>query len=136
MIYGTSDPKGLAVHHGLSEEICLFASPSADRPGPARRLGPLQGHGEAAGGGSGAGHGLRELIEDAALSARAPILPVVEIDSYSQIKKLAMRGVGYGILRAWRSAGRSRRACSGAGASRSRPSRARSTSPTRPSGRS
>jgi LysR family nitrogen assimilation transcriptional regulator len=98
-IYSTSDPRGLAVHHGLSEEICLFASSSigggAELEGgtinlnDAARL-PLVVPGP--------GHGLRELIEDAALSVRAPIQPAIEIDSYSQIKKLVMRGLGYGIL--------------------------------------
>ena len=99
MIYSTSNPRGLAVHHGLSEEICLFASPrfggkddiggAAVRLEDAARLPLLV---------PGPGHGLRELIEEAALSIRVPISPVVEIDSYSQIKKLALRGLGYGIL--------------------------------------
>ena len=99
MIYNTSSPRGLAVHHGLSEEICLFASPSFggkdDIEGAAVRLAdaallPLLVPGP--------GHGLRELIEEAALSIRVPIVPTVEIDSYGQIKKLALRGLGYGIL--------------------------------------
>ena len=102
MIYSTSDPRGLAVHHGLSEEICLFASPSfgdqVDLAGNTVRLHeaarlPLVVPGP--------GHGLRELIEDAALSIRVPIHPAIEIDSYSQIKKLVMRGLGYGILPRW-----------------------------------
>lgn len=99
MIYNTSSPKGLAVHHGLSEEICLFARPSFggkdDIEGAAVRLEdaallPLLVPGP--------GHGLRELIEEAAQTLRIPITPAVEIDSYSQIKKLAQRGLGYGIL--------------------------------------
>jgi LysR family nitrogen assimilation transcriptional regulator len=99
MIYSTSDPRGLAFHHGLSEEICLFAKPSFggedDIKGFAIRLKdaaalPLLV--------PGSGHGLRELLEDAALTIRVPIVPAVEIDSYSQIKKLAQRGLGYGIL--------------------------------------
>lgn len=99
MIYSTSDPRGLAVHHGLSEEICLFCSASLDATrtikGPrisladAARL-PLVVPGP--------GHGLRELIEDAGLAARVPITPAIEIDSYSQIKKLVLRGLGFGIL--------------------------------------
>ncbi|MFD1984244.1 LysR family transcriptional regulator [Mesorhizobium newzealandense] len=65
MIYATSDPRGLAVHHGLSEEICLFAAPVDSRPAPTCQallwsfvtsLGlPLVVPGP--------GHGLRELIE-------------------------------------------------------------------------
>ncbi|MFI0843255.1 LysR family transcriptional regulator [Mesorhizobium sp. IMUNJ 23232] len=99
MIYNTSSPRGLAVHHGLSEEICLFARPSFggkdDIEGAAVRLEeaallPLLVPGP--------GHGLRELIEEAAQTVRVPITPAVEIDSYSQIKKLAQRGLGYGIL--------------------------------------
>ncbi|MDQ6434525.1 LysR substrate-binding domain-containing protein [Mesorhizobium sp. LHD-90] len=99
MIYGTSDPRGLAFHHGLSEEICLFVSTQFEGDGTiagetiklsdAARLPLLV---------PGPGHGLRELIETAALSIRVPIAPAVEIDSYSQIKKLAQRGLGYGIL--------------------------------------
>lgn len=99
MIYSTADPQGLAVHHGLSEEICLFASPGiegvADLKGNTVRLAdaaslPLVVPGP--------GHGLRELIDEAALSARVALNPAVEIDSYSQIKKLVERGLGFGIL--------------------------------------
>lgn len=99
MIYSTSDPRGLAVHHVLSEEICFFASPSAaadmDPKAGAIRLAdavrlPLVIPGP--------GHGLRELIDDSALSIGAPINPSIEIDSYSQIKKLVARGMGFGIL--------------------------------------
>ncbi|MGE0210662.1 MAG: LysR family transcriptional regulator [Parvibaculaceae bacterium] len=99
MIYSTSDPRGLAVHHGLSEEICLFANPSMEiqaalkknrvRLADAAKL-PLVVPGP--------GHGLRELIEDASLSVKVPIHAAIEIDSYSQIKKLVMRGLGFGIL--------------------------------------
>ncbi len=99
MIYSTSDPSGLAVHLGLSEEICLFASASREQPArlnvpsiklaAAARL-PLVVPGPQ--------HGLRELIEDCAKSARATIHPAIEINSYSQIKKLVARGLGYGIL--------------------------------------
>jgi LysR family transcriptional regulator, nitrogen assimilation regulatory protein len=99
MIYSTSDPHGLVVHHALSEEIGLFCSSTlqdrADLPDgnvsltDAARL-PLVIPGRR--------HGLRELIEDAATVAGVTIEPSVEIDSYSQIKKLVTRGLGYGIL--------------------------------------
>lgn len=99
MLYATADPRGLAVHHGLSEEICLFSNiamagqsnfkASAVKLSEAAKL-PLVVPGP--------GHGLRELIENAALAARVSIDPAVEIDSYSQIKKLVLRGLGYGIL--------------------------------------
>lgn len=100
MIYATSDPRGLAVHHGLSEEICLFSAPElADRyeqlqtetvPLTEAALLPLVVPGP--------GHGLRNLIDEAALSVMAQIKPEIEIDSYSQIKKLVARGLGAGIL--------------------------------------
>ena len=100
MIYATSDPRRLAVHHGLSEEICLFAAPEL-----AERFPQLQAPTvDLAYAASlplvvpGAGHGLRNLIDDAALSIRMPINPEIEIDSYSQIKKLVARGLGVGIL--------------------------------------
>jgi LysR family nitrogen assimilation transcriptional regulator len=99
MIYSTSDPRGLAVHHGLSEEICLFASPSLEgRTNPGGAIIRLAEAAELPLVVPGPGHGLRELIEDTALSIRVSINPSVEIDSYSQIKKLVMRGLGYGIL--------------------------------------
>lgn len=97
MLYATSDPSGLAVHHGLSEEIFLFAArgtkgaPSGDATSltAAAHL-PLVIPGP--------GHGLRELVEEAALTAGVPLNPAIEMDSYSQIKKVVMRGLGFGIL--------------------------------------
>ncbi len=99
MIYATSDPRGLVVHHGLSEDICLFAVPKlaaeADLPGETVTLAaaaqlPLIV--------PGLGHGLRELIETVAAEKSVDIVPAIEIDSYAQIKKLARRGQGFGIL--------------------------------------
>lgn len=99
MIYSTSDPRGLAVHHGLSEEICLFAAPGAegedDLPGKAVSLAQAARLPVVL---PGPGHGLRELVEETASAARVAVNPAVEIDSYSQIKKLVARGLGYGIL--------------------------------------
>lgn len=99
VIYSVSDPRGLAAHHALSEEIALFASRSVEdgtepagngvRLADAAAL-PLIIPGRE--------HGLRELIEDSAQAVGASIRPSIEIDSYSQIKKLAQRGLGYGIL--------------------------------------
>ena len=100
MIYSTSDPRRLQVHHGLSEEICLFAtSDVAGRFSELARpvislacisLLPLVVPGP--------GHGLRNLIDDAAQSVQTSITPEIEIDSYSQIKKLVGRGLGFGLL--------------------------------------
>jgi LysR family nitrogen assimilation transcriptional regulator len=99
MIYSTSDPRGIAYHLGLSEEICLFASAGLDGrlatdPGTIRfpdiaEL-PLIVPGP--------GHGLRELIDSNAAGSGFAIRPAIEIDSYNQIKKLVERGIGYGIL--------------------------------------
>lgn len=99
MIYATSDPRGLVVHHGLSEHICLFAVPKlaagAELPEETVTLAaaaqlPLIV--------PGLGHGLRELIETVAAEKSVDIVPAIEIDSYAQIKKLARRGQGFGIL--------------------------------------
>jgi LysR family nitrogen assimilation transcriptional regulator len=99
MIYSTADPRGLAFHHALSEEICLFGAADAADAVLAAKEGlalaeavrlPLVVPGP--------GHGLRQLIEDAAAATRVTIEPAIEIDSYGQIKKLVARGLGYGIL--------------------------------------
>jgi LysR family transcriptional regulator, nitrogen assimilation regulatory protein len=99
VIYSTSDPRGLAVHHGLSEEICLFANPSFEGVDRLNGLSvPLREAVRLPLIVPGPKHGLRELIDDAAMSVGAMVDPAIEIDSYSQIKKLALRGMGYGIL--------------------------------------
>jgi LysR family nitrogen assimilation transcriptional regulator len=100
MLYATSDPSGLAVYHALSEEICLFAN-SELALGHNQLKEPVTSFASTA---SlplivpGRGHGLRELIEDAALGLGVVPNAAVEIDSYSQIKKLVSRGLGFGIL--------------------------------------
>ncbi|MEZ5922919.1 MAG: LysR family transcriptional regulator [Hyphomicrobiaceae bacterium] len=99
MIYATSDPRGLNVHHGLSEEICLFASPAfAETPMPAGATLTLAEAAQLPLVVPGLGHGLRELIELVAAEKGVDIVPAIEIDSYAQIKKLVRRGVGFGIL--------------------------------------
>jgi LysR family transcriptional regulator, nitrogen assimilation regulatory protein len=99
MIYSTSDPRGLVVHHALSEEICLFASIStateADLPARSTTLAKAAGLPLVM---PGPGHGLRQLIDDAALAQDVAINPAIEIDSYGQIKQLVVRGLGFGIL--------------------------------------
>ena len=99
MIYSTTDPKGLTFHHGLSEEIYLFASPDLAKRNA--HQGVCMGLDAAADLPlivPGRSHGLREVIDTAALSVGVAIQPAIEIDSYSQIKKLVSRGIGYGIL--------------------------------------
>ena len=99
IIYSGGNPRGIAVHHVLSEEIALFASRSVEDGSEPRgntvdlaqaATLPLIIPGRQ--------HGLRELIENAAGSIGSSVEPSIEIDSYSQIKKLAQRGLGYGIL--------------------------------------
>jgi LysR family nitrogen assimilation transcriptional regulator len=46
----------------------------------------------------GPGHGLRDQIDEAAAGINATVHAAVEIESYAQIKRLAERGLGYGIL--------------------------------------
>lgn len=99
MIYATADPRGLVVHHGLSEEICLFSSPGyrggLKSRGRTISLGDIAGLPLIV---PGRGHGLRELIETGAAGAGVAINPAIEIDSYNQIKKLVDRDIGYGML--------------------------------------
>jgi LysR family nitrogen assimilation transcriptional regulator len=97
LLYNVIDEKGLALQHVLTEEIRLFGRPGMKGSprgegltlGAALRL-PLILPGPA--------HGLRELIETAAQKTGKPLKPAIEIDSYRQIKQLAMRGIGYGML--------------------------------------
>jgi LysR family nitrogen assimilation transcriptional regulator len=99
MIYSTSDPSGLAIHHSLTEELCLFGSP--DLKACQVEQGQAVTLAEAANLDlilPGPSHGLRSLIEEAALSIAVPIWPAIEIDSYAQIKQLVQRSRGYGIL--------------------------------------
>lgn len=99
MIYATADPRGLVVHHGLSEEICLFAAKTlaAETDLPAKSM-PLAQAAQLPLIVPGMGHGLRELIETVAAEQSVDVVPAIEIDSYAQIKKLARRGLGFGIL--------------------------------------
>ena len=99
VIYSTSDPKGLGIHHVLTEELCLFGTPALEAvtaaPGCPVTL-------QAAAGLDlilpGTGHGLRDQIDEAAASIGASVQAAIEIESYTQIKRLAERGLGYGIL--------------------------------------
>ncbi len=99
MIYSTSDPKGLGIHHVLTEELCLFCAPgAAGAPAPA---GQAVAMADAAALDlilPGIGHGLRDQIDEAAASAGTTIQPAIEIESYSQIKRLVEQGFGYSIL--------------------------------------
>ncbi|MCP4562178.1 MAG: LysR family transcriptional regulator [Bosea sp.] len=99
VIYSTSDPKGLGIHHVLTEELCLFGVPALTAlKTPAGQAVTLA---EAAGLDlilPGPGHGLRDQIDEAAAGINATVHAAVEIESYTQIKRLAERGLGYSIL--------------------------------------
>lgn len=99
VIYSTSDPKGLGIHHVLTEELCLFGIPALTAlqtpPGKAVTLGEAAGLDLIL---PGPGHGLRDQIDEAAAGINATVHAAVEIESYAQIKRLAERGLGYGIL--------------------------------------
>ena len=99
VIYSTSDPKGLGIHHVLTEELCLFGMPALTQlktaPGTAVTLTEAAGLDLIL---PGPGHGLRDQIDEAAAGINATVHAAVEIESYAQIKRLAERGLGYGIL--------------------------------------
>jgi LysR family nitrogen assimilation transcriptional regulator len=99
LVYASTDPKGFAAHHVLTEELCLFGRKGARPLGakPKAKL-PLADVLTLDLITPGLSHGLRQLIEEAALNIRTPLMPTLEIDSYNQIKKLGLIGAGYGIL--------------------------------------
>ena len=99
IVYATDDPRGVKIHHALSEELCLFAA--TDFPANDKLRGdtldfahvselPLIV--------PTAVHALREALEESALLRNVQINPAVEINSYSQIKELVRRGLGVGVL--------------------------------------
>jgi LysR family nitrogen assimilation transcriptional regulator len=98
VIYSTSDPKGLGIHHVLTEELCLFGVPGlkgvAAPPGGAVSLTEAAAVDLIL---PGVGHGLRDQIDEAA-GVQTTIQPAIEIESYTQIKRLVERGLGYSIL--------------------------------------
>jgi LysR family nitrogen assimilation transcriptional regulator len=97
LLFDAPDTKGLIRHEALSEEIVLFgaADIKGAPKGPdialhaALRL-PLVLPSPS--------HGLRMLIDAAALAAGIDVHPSVEIDSYRQIKRLVARGAAFAIL--------------------------------------
>lgn len=97
MLYATSDPSGLVVHCGLSEEIFLFAAKGMET-GLAGDVASLSEVVQLPLVIPGPGHGLRDLLDGAALTEGLPLASTIEIDSYNQIKKVVMRGLGFGIL--------------------------------------
>ncbi|MCF3947718.1 LysR family transcriptional regulator [Acidiphilium sp. AL] len=97
MLYNVEDEKGLTLHHALTEDIQFFGIPTMKK----------LPRGESIGLGAalnlklivpGPAHGLRNLIDRAAKSIHKTLDPAIEIDSYRQIKQLAARGAGFGML--------------------------------------
>jgi len=97
MLYNVAEQRGLSMHQALTEEIRLFGTPDmTDSPrgdtvslATSLRL-PLIVPSPS--------HGLRNLIDAAALSIGRHADPAIEIDSYRQIKRLAARRLAFGML--------------------------------------
>jgi len=99
VLYRSVADRTLQARRVLSEELCLLG-PAEPMDGPHPPPGPV----------SFAavsdltlilpslGHGLRDLIEERALSENVHLSTVIDIDSYGQIKLLVEGGLGYSIL--------------------------------------
>jgi len=99
LIYGVTSCSGLVMQPLLEEGMCLIGRKGATvgrkQPGAAAPLSaalrlPLITPGRP--------HGLRDLIDRAAHSLGSQLTRALEIDSYSQIKQLVMRGAGFAML--------------------------------------
>lgn len=99
VLYRFASDRSLNARRVLSEELCLLGpAEPMDRPHPPP--GPVSFA-------SAAdltlilpslGHGLRDLIEERALSENVHLNTVIDIDTYGQIKLLVEGGLGYSIL--------------------------------------
>lgn len=99
VLYRTVNDRGLEARRVLSEELCLLG-PAEPMEQPHPPPGPVS---FAAVSGltlilPSVGHGLRDLIEERALSEDAHLNTVIDIDTYGQIKLLVEGGLGYSIL--------------------------------------
>ncbi|HQS10258.1 MAG TPA: LysR substrate-binding domain-containing protein [Xanthobacteraceae bacterium] len=100
VLYRTVNDRGLTAHRVLSEELCLIGpkvppegeSHPSGGPVPLGRVAQLTLILPSP------GHGLRELIEERAMSEGALLSTVIDIDTYGQIKLLVEGGLGYAIL--------------------------------------
>ncbi|MGY2052052.1 LysR family transcriptional regulator [Methylobacterium sp. JK268] len=99
VVYGVADPRGLTVRPVLTEDLCLIGAPALrgvlageGEEIPLRRAAalPLMLPSPA--------QGLRAVIDAAATQADLVLSPEIEVDSYAQLKLLAVRGLGFGIL--------------------------------------
>jgi LysR family nitrogen assimilation transcriptional regulator len=98
LVYATSDPKGLATEHVLTENLCLFGKPGGPMDFPSASTVTLAQALAMDLVMPGPSHGLRKLVEDAAVLTGLSVNAVLEVDSYNQIKGLTRQGAGYGIL--------------------------------------
>lgn len=99
ILYRSVSDRTLVARHVLSEDLCLLGpADPMDQPHPpegpvsladAARLTLIL---------PSLGHGLRDLIEERALSESAYLNTVIDIDTYGQIKLLVAGGLGYSIL--------------------------------------
>lgn len=101
ILYGQAEEHGIRTERLLEEELQFF--------GPGTRLRPenLPPPGSALPFAQvtslplilpGRGHGLRDLLSRHADAAKLDLSPVVDVDSYSNIKSLVAEGLGYSIL--------------------------------------
>lgn len=97
MLYNVADEKRLVMHQALTEDIRLFGRPDMKGAPGGTTIGlatalalPLIVPSPS--------HGLRNLIDSAAISIGRHVDPAIEIDSYRQIKRLAARGLAFGLL--------------------------------------
>lgn len=97
MLYNVANERRLVMHRALTEDIRLFGRPDMKDAPSGTTVGlsaaldlPLIVPGPA--------HGLREVIDAGAVSIGRHVDPAIEIDSYRQIKRLAARGLAFGLL--------------------------------------
>lgn len=97
MLYNVTDERRLAMHRALTEDIRLFSRPGIEGTPAGTTVGlsgaldlPLILPGPA--------HGLRNVIDAGAASIGRHVDAAIEIDSYRQIKRLAARGLAFGLL--------------------------------------
>lgn len=99
ILHGVREARGLKVRHVLTEELCLFGAPAlrgdVAAEGAAVRLASVAGLPLIL---PSASQGLRAAIESCAAQAGVSLAAAIEVDSYAQLKLLAMRGLGFGIL--------------------------------------
>ncbi|MFC3075214.1 LysR family transcriptional regulator [Shinella pollutisoli] len=101
VLYREVGDGGIATVRLLEEELVFFgppaASPGIALPLPGTTL-PFRAVARMPLILPGGAHGLRELLEREAAACGATLDPVIDVDSYSNIKELVAAGLGYSIL--------------------------------------